>query len=356
MENPKIIFNPFRLSQYNFDAESVKRQACSLFKKNAICHLPHPIDDVVGPEDFYDKSIGSLFKSIPDLERRDYIVIAGLTDKGYQWIGSSGFYCGTFVYPFLNIPPTGHVAHLRFHEFYRFEENKVIEMQSIWDIPELMMQANAWPLAPSLGKEWCVPCPATSDGVKIESGDRQSSKKSLETVLNMLKAMKKYPSKGGPEIMEMEKFWHPKLNWYGPAGIGTGRGILGFRNWHQIPFLNAMPDRGQATKHEEADSSDDEISHHFFAEDNYVAVTGWPNMRQTLSHDGWMGVAPVNKIINLRSLDFWRLENGKIRENWVLLDLLDIYRQIGIDVFSRLKEFNKSRSFVGNNTYVGSLF
>jgi len=45
----------------------------------------------------------------------------------------------------------------------------------------------------------------------------------------------------------------------------------------------------------------------------------------------------------MRSLDFWRVENGLIRENWVLVDLLDIYRQIGIDVFARLVEFNKAR-------------
>ena len=43
-----------------------------------------------------------------------------------------------------------------------------------------------------------------------------------------------------PEVMEMPRFWHPRMNWYGPAGIGTGRGIEGFRNWHQIPFLNAV--------------------------------------------------------------------------------------------------------------------
>ncbi|MDG2474985.1 MAG: histidinol dehydrogenase [Paracoccaceae bacterium] len=77
--------------------------------------------------------------------------------------------------------------------------------------------------------------------------------------------------------------------------------------------------------------------------------------RYGLKNDGWMGIAPTNKKIQLRSLDFWRLENGKIRENWVLLDLLDIYRQIGVDVFSRLREFNKSRSFVGNNEYIGHI-
>jgi len=39
----------------------------------------------------------------------------------------------------------------------------------------------------------------------------------------------------------------------------------------------------------------------------------------------------------------WRIENGLIRENWVLLDLLDVYYQLGVDVFKRLKEFNKAR-------------
>ena len=136
------------------------------------------------------------------------------------------------------------------------------------------------------------------------------------------------------EAMELEKFWHPKMTWYGPAGIGTARGISGFRNWHQIPFLNGMPDRGQYP---------DEVSFHFFAEGHYVAVTGWPDMAQTLTGSGWMGIAPTGQKVTLRSLDFWRMEEGKIRENWVMVDLLDLYDQIGVDVFARLREFNKAR-------------
>ena len=46
----------------------------------------------------------------------------------------------------------------------------------------------------------------------------------------------------------------------------------------------------------------------------------------------------------MRSLDFWRCEGDLIRENWVLVDLLDVYSQIGVDVFARLKEFNKARA------------
>ena len=39
-------------------------------------------------------------------------------------------------------------------------------------------------------------------------------------------------------------------------------------------------------------------------------------------------VAPAGQKITMRSLDFWRCENGLIRENWVLVDLLSVY-QIG---------------------------
>ena len=45
----------------------------------------------------------------------------------------------------------------------------------------------------------------------------------------------------------------------------------------------------------------------------------------------------------MRSLDFWRVEGDLIRENWVLVDLLDVYAQLGVDVFSRLREFNRAR-------------
>ena len=67
-------------------------------------------------------------------------------------------------------------------------------------------------------------------------------------------------------------------------------------------------------------------------------------MIQSISHDGWLGIPPLGKEITMRSLDFWRVENGVIRENWVLVDLLHMYDQIGVDVFARMREFNKARN------------
>ena len=158
----------------------------------------------------------------------------------------------------------------------------------------------------------------------------------MDHVIAMLTDLCKHPAKGGPGVMNLETYWHPRFNWYGPAGIGTGRGIAGFRNWHQIPFLRAMPDR-------KLDAMGD-LKSAWFGEGDYVCETGWPNMRLTITDDGWMGIAPANTEVLLRSLDFWRMEDGLIRENWVLVDLLDLYRQCGVDVLARMAEFNKARN------------
>ncbi|WP_096869851.1 ester cyclase [Phaeobacter piscinae] len=307
----------------------------ALFSAKAEIHLCHPLGDMTGPDALYRTAYAPLLRAMPDLERRDWIVMAGETAKGEQWLGAGGHYIGTFVAPWLDIPPTGHIGHMRYHEFYRISDGKIVEMQAIWDIPELMMQAGAWPMAPSLGREFFVPGPATQDGFVPGPWDRDRATASCDHIVDMLAHLTRHPAQGGPEVMQMERFWHPRFNWYGPAGIGTARGVSGFRNWHQIPFLNAMPDRG---------AKDETLDFHFFGDGDYAAVTGWPNMRQSLSADGWLGLPPTGQMIDLRSLDFWRMENGLIRENWVLVDLLDLYAQLGVDVMARLREFNKARN------------
>ena len=330
----KATIAPLREAMVDFDATKVQAELARLMAPDAVLHMPHPFGDLTGPQEYYDTCFAPLLEALPDLERRDWIVMGGVTEHGGNWIGCGGHYMGTFVGPWLDIPPTGHLVHMRFHEFYRFEDGKIVEIQALWDIPEVMMQANAWPMAPSLGLEFCIPGPATQDGLVPGPYDPELAQASCQHVVDMLTFMKRHPSKGGPEVMEMPRFWHDRVNWYGPAGIGTARGIAGFRNWHQIPFLSAMPDRGQYVN---------EITYHFFGDGDYCAVTGWPNMIQTVTHDGWMGIAPSGKRITMRSLDFWRIKDGMIRENWVMVDILDAYRQLGVDVFARLREFNKAR-------------
>ena len=330
----KELIAELRLAMYDFSESRVLKVLEKLFISEAVFRVCYPFGKKVGVDNFFMDVFTPFLHALPDLERRDTIVMAGTTQEGSDWVGCCGYYTGTFSKAWLDIPPTGHQVAMRFHEFYRFEDGRVTEVQVLWDIPEVMMQAVAWPMTPSLGREWQVPGPATQDGIIQGPYDEPRSSATCQLIIDMLTAMQRHPSEGGPEVMEMKKFWHPKMNWYGPSGIGTGRGIEGFRNWHQIPFLAAMPDRGEFV---------DQITYHFFGDGDYVGVTGWPNMIQTMSDGGWMGIAPSGKRITLRSLDFWRLENGLIRENWVLVDLLDVYDQIGVNVFARTREFNKVR-------------
>ena len=326
------LLDPLRAAMGVFDGLAVRALLADLLAPDAPVRLCHPFGDVTGGAAFHDTAYAPLLAAMPDLERRDWIVVEGADDAGARWIGCAGHYMGTFRAPFLNIPATGHLAHIRFHEFYRIAGGRVAEVQAIWDLPELMMQANAWPMAPQLGAFVCTPAPMTGDGRSI-SGDGSAA---LDRVVSMLDDMCKHPADPDPAVMQLGAHWHPHFNWYGPAGIGTARGTAGFRNWHQIPFLRGMPDR-------KLDAMGDLMSH-WIAEGEYVCETGWPNMRLTLSADGWMGIAPPGTEVLLRSLDFWRVENGLIRENWVLVDLLDLYRQIGVDVLGRLAEFNKARN------------
>ena len=330
----KALIAPVRAAMYDFDLAALRATLKQICAPDVVFRLSFPFETIVGVDAYVDRVYAPLAASWPDLERRDYIVMAGPTPEGADWVGCGGTYVGSLMRPWLDIPATGHLAHMRFHEFYRMEGGKIVEMQALWDLPEVMMQAQAWPMSPSLGREWCVPGPAGCDGMVQGPYDAKSGQATCQLIIDMLEHLKKHPSQGGPEVMEMDRFWHPHLSWYGPAGIGTGRGQHGFRHWHQIPFLNAMPDRGQYV---------DEIEYHFFGDKNYAAVTGWPDMYQSITHDGWLGIAPTGQKIEMRSLDFWRVENGSIRENWVLVDLLHMYDQIGVDVFARMREFNKAR-------------
>lgn len=117
------------------------------------------------------------------------------------------------------------------------------------------------------------------------------------------------------------EFWTDDMVWRGPAGIGTKHGLEQYRREHQAPYLRAFSDK-HAT---------DEIR---IAEDDYVAAHGY----QYATHSGeYLGIPATGKRIKMRYMDFWRVEDGKLAENWVLIDILDFLEQLGYDVAQVLK-------------------
>ena len=137
----KQLISKFRAALYDYDEARLKETLRALFIPDCPIHLAFPFETLDGPGMHYsNRFISRLIKAIPDLERRDYIVMAGHANNAY-WMGCGGFYTGVFEQPWLDIPPTQQVVSMRFHEFFRIEDDRVVEVQALWDIPELMMQA-----------------------------------------------------------------------------------------------------------------------------------------------------------------------------------------------------------------------
>ncbi len=326
----KAFINGLRNALYNCDATQLQSQLRAFFAPDCAIHLAYPFEDLTGPDELFSTVYQPLLTAIPDLERRDFIVMASEAN-GRNWVGCAGHYMGVFEQPWLDIPPTLHLVSMRYHEFFCIEDDQIVEMQALWDIPQVMLQAGAWPLMPALGVEWpLLPGPASNDGIITSAYDAAHGAASMQLVIDMLTDLKR--NNEGVAAMNLEKYWHPKFNWYGPAGIGAMRRVSGFRNWHQIPFLKAMPDRDAFLEKGVA-----------LGDAEYVGFTAWPGMHMHLSGDGWLGIPANNQYLTMRSLDFWRCENGLIRENWVLVDLLHVYQQLGVDVFERMRELTVAR-------------
>ena len=303
------------------DAAAMRAAVGALVEPGAAVHVFHPLGDATGPDGLVGAALDPLWAAMPDVERRVDLSIRGTDGHGAPWHGEAGHYAGHFAAPFLDVPPTNRLAALRFHEFFRLEGGRAVEVHVLWDLPDMMMQAGVWPMGPALGRTGLVPGPMTHDGIDPR-GDGTRAKGVVGDMLAHL-----HRSGEGVAAMRLPAFWHPRCSWYGPGGIGAARGIAGFRAHHQAPFLDAMPDRRGLV-----------AEGHLFAAGDYVAFTAWPGMEMTLDGGGWLGIAPAGRRITMRSLDFWRVEGSLIRENWVLVDLLDVWAQIGVDVLARMRQ------------------
>ncbi len=117
-------------------------------------------------------------------------------------------------------------------------------------------------------------------------------------------------------IEGQEAYWSKDMVWRGPAGAGIKESLKEFQDGWQRPFLAAFPDK----------ETYNEI---LIAEGNYVAASGYV----TGTHRGeFMGIPPTGRKIKLRYMDFWRVEDDELVENWVLLDIIDVMRQMGVDL------------------------
>jgi len=290
-----------------------------------------PINRLEGVKAVRQQLIQPLRHALSSLRRRDEIFIGGPTRRGSgDWVASITHYVGNFTEPLFGISPSDRLTFLRSGEFYRIEDGRIAEAKLIIDFLDLLRQAGRFPLPEELGTEMLFPGPATHDG--ILPNDHAQGERSLDLVEAMLADLHVFD----PESMTSKSqtgeggYWHDDMLWYGPAGIGSNYRWSGFVKDHRLSFLHAFPDR--------------KGGNHYcrIGDGNFAAVSGWPSM--TMTHQGdYLGVPATGRSLALRVMDFYRCADGKIMENWVLLDYLDLFDQMGVDLLARGREMTNSR-------------
>ena len=283
----------------------------------------HPVNEVEGRAAIGEELWLPLRRSFPDLERRDQIVVAG-EYEGKAFVSAMSFLQGTFEQDWLDIPANHEAAILRSCEIHEVSDGQIVESHVIVDTLDLMRQAGCWPIAPSLGAEIPWASPLTGDGVNLDACDHERGKEALRLVKAMHAGLGQFDGKD-LRSMDHARYWEPGFMWYGPSGIGTSKGLAGFEAHHQIPFLRAFPDR--------------RINRHItnVYDGDYVVTGGWPSVVATHTGPDWLGVGPTGEHIRFRVMDFYRVNGDLIAENWVPIDIVDVLRQMHVDVFARLR-------------------
>ena len=151
--------------------------------------------------------------------------------------------------------------------------------------------------------------PRPEQGELTDGNDLTKTETSRGVIAAMVDALNDHAIDG------QDAYWHPDARWIGNAGCGTKPNLKAFQDGWQRPFLNAFSDK----------ICTDEAR---LAEGEWVAAFG----RQEATHSGdFMGIPATGKRVTIRYMDFWKVEDGKIRDNWVMIDVIDVMRQLGVD-------------------------
>ncbi|MEM6317533.1 MAG: ester cyclase [Bacteroidota bacterium] len=334
LTNKKMVF-AFLQEKDKFVSSSAKaKNVLQKYLYEDVClEIAKPFDGVMKGVDAYNDDFWQpLLAAFPDVEDQPYILLGG-SYEGRDYVSATGNLIGTFQKDWLGIPATNQPTYLRYSATFLIEKGKIAKVWYFFDMLDVMRQAG-FNFIPNKGLEWIPPAPMTGDGIVTYTTNPAEGQKSIDLTNAMLDGLGEYDGKT-LESMAQERFWDEKdMMWYGPSGIGTTRGLKGFQDNHQIPFLEGFPDRGITPK----------IGKDYFAQigdGNYSCDFGFPAMYGTHNGDGWLGLKATGKKITLRVVDYWRREGDKLKENWVFIDMVDILEQLGVDVFDLLAKARK---------------
>ena len=284
----------------------------------------HPFNEQTSTQAVAEGFWQPLRASLTRMQRRMDIFFAGQNEMdGFQstWVISMGHLMGLFDQAWLGIAPTGKMTFLRYCEFNRVEQGKIVETAMYFDIPHLMIQAGVNPFPPQTAAHLVQPGPMSHDGLLYDDQPEAQGRATLASINAMISDLGTW-GLGLPLEEELARSWNDDMIWWGPAGIGATYTIERYAKQHSGPFRSAFYDRS-FTGHRAK-----------LAEGHFGGFFGWPNF--TAKHKGFMGVPASDINAEFRVIDIYRREGDKLAENWIFIDLLYWMMQQGDDVLAKM--------------------
>ena len=285
-----------------------------------------PFETLAGPEAVAATFWKPLLASLTGLQRRPDIFMAGrnaVGNDGGRWVVQMGHFMGLLDRPLLGIRPTGRIVMLRFAEFNRVADGRIAETLMYVDLLHLMAQAGQYPLPPQTGAHLVQPGPRNHAGLMYQPQDPERG----EATHAAIKAMLANPGRGffNPNAAaELAQVWHEDMIWWGPGGIGAAYTIERYLRQHSTPFDNAF--------HSHCESLGEVCS---IAEGDFGGFAGYPSMRMH-NTGGYLGMTGAAAPADMRLVDLYRVQDGKLAENWVFIDIPHFLAMQGLDVLGRM--------------------
>ncbi|MBU3020680.1 ester cyclase [Aestuariibacter sp. A3R04] len=149
-------------------------------------------------------------------------------------------------------------------------------------------------------------------GILTKDNDLSKTQETIDTIDAMVDGLNDH------DIDNMGRFFSENFRWMGNAGCGFKQGLKEFQDNWQRPFQAAFSDKVC-------------IDEARVTQGEWCAAFG----RQEAVHTGtFMGIEPTGKRVEIRYMDFWKVVDGKIVDNWVNVDFPYIMQQLGVDPFN----------------------
>ena len=145
-----------------------------------------------------------------------------------------------------------------------------------------------------------------------KNNDLSKTKKTQQVIESMVDGLNDH------RIEDIGEFFSENFRWMGNFGCGTKSGLKEFQDNWQKPFQEAFSNKVCIDE-----------ARLFMGE--WAAAFG----KQEAIHSGeFMGIKPTGKKVEIRYMDFWKVSEGKIKDNWVMVDFPFVMKQLGVDIFN----------------------